>query len=80
MTEQSDLGAALDELADMRDRLDRSLVAEESTRTRLHLSNNRCQRVVGLCEQAVRQLARAGHLDMAAELSAALERAIGGDQ
>lgn len=86
----ADLGAALDQLADMRDRLDRALVESEryqrsaqacSDRSQLlaaqvERANGRSERLVGLLERAVSTLLRLGHADEASELQAALSSAL----
>lgn len=61
-------GAALDVIADLRDSLDRALVASESARAAKHACANMCQRLVAVGDVAVRELVAAGANDAAARI------------
>lgn len=75
---ETELGAALDQLADLRDRLDRSLVAEESARAAKHAEANRSQKLLAASEAAVRELIAVGANDAAARVQAMIGAAMGG--
>lgn len=79
MTEtQSELGDALDQLADLRDRLDRSLVREEQARGDKHAEANRSQKLLAAAEAAVAALVAVGANDAAARVQAMISVAMGG--
>lgn len=66
--EQTDLGAALERIAELTDALDRALCREDDERHNKHHAANQAQRLVGVAESAVRELVAAGANDAAARI------------
>jgi hypothetical protein len=75
MTEtQSDLGEALDQLVDLRDRLDKALASAESHQAARGRAVNAAQAALSAMERARDVLQRCGELDEAALMQAAIRR------
>jgi hypothetical protein len=68
----AELAAAYEALDDLRDSLDRALVASESASRAKHAEANRAQKLLALLERAIKALRRAGAADVAAELNGQL--------
>jgi hypothetical protein len=73
-SEQSDLGSALDQLADLRDRLDRALVAAESHQAARGRAVNATQDACSCLEVDRDTFMRLGMLDDAARVESCIKR------
>lgn len=63
---------------ELRDRLDRALVAAEAAKREQHKANGRAQKLLGVAEAAVKTLDRVGLLVEASRLEALIKAAMEG--